>query len=197
MSANDVHIYKVNDLFLSVQAEGANAGKSAVFVRFSGCNLSCPFCDTNHEPFMEMTAEEIDREIGRLTNGDTRTLVVFTGGEPCMQLTREEEIGKGYTRAVETNGTLPIPGWVEWKTISPKSILPDSAYLSASEVKFLCGLLPEWYAVQTVATHPWLRGFIQPLERDGKMNIDEAVAFVNRHPEFTLSVQWHKLTGVK
>lgn len=191
--------YKVNEIYLSIQAEGANAGCSAVFVRFSGCNLSCPFCDTNHEPYTEMTADEIDREIGRMSGGDTKTLVVFTGGEPCMQLDNGEEIGRGYTRALETNGTLPIPKWIGWVTLSPKSIFPERGfdYTRISEIKFLYGLLPDWYMVRTVSNRPWMKAYIQPLERDGKMNVEEAISFVNEHPEFRLSVQWHKLLGVR
>ena len=191
--------YKVNEIFHSVQAEGANAGRPAVFVRFSGCNLSCPFCDTNHAPAVEMTGAEIDREIDRLANGDTRTLVVFTGGEPCMQLEGGERLANGYTTAMETNGTLEVPRWIDWVTVSPKSMLPTDAliYLKAKEVKFLCGLLPDWHMVKVAASHPYLKAYVQPLERDGKMNIEEAVAFVRAHPDFTLSVQWHKLLGVK
>ena len=191
--------YKVNEIFLSVQAEGANAGRSAVFVRFAGCNLSCPFCDTNHAPHVEMTGAEIGAEVDRLAHGDTRTLVVFTGGEPCMQLDNGERLAEGYTRAVETNGTLPIPRWLDWITVSPKSMLDNScsAYIRGNEVKFLCGLLPDWYMVKVAATHPLLKPYVQPLEEDGKMNVADAVEFVNAHPEFTLSVQWHKLLGVR
>ena len=78
--------YKVNEIFRSVQTEGRNPGRSAVFVRFSGCNLDCPFCDTNHETFAEMTKEQIDDRIEKLSGGNENVLVVFTGGEPTLQL---------------------------------------------------------------------------------------------------------------
>lgn len=76
--------YKINEIFRSVQAEGANAGRSAVFVRFAGCNLKCKFCDTAHEPYVEMTKAEIEAKIDELSDSDSSVLVVFTGGEPTL-----------------------------------------------------------------------------------------------------------------
>ena len=74
--------YRINEIFYSVQAEGRNAGRPAVFVRFAGCNLSCPFCDTNHEPHTEMTQEQIESEVARLdshnANNEPSAMVVFT-----------------------------------------------------------------------------------------------------------------------
>ena len=186
-------VYKVNEIFRSVQAEGANTGRPCVFVRFSGCNLKCPFCDTDHDPYKEMTAAEIDAEIDRLSRGNPDLLVVFTGGEPCLQLVEEEVIGGMRPKAVETNGTLPVPKWIGWTTISPKSKLPFEAYRGAQEIKVLMGMFDEEYMAGLERLHPAL--YVQPLEKAGKMNIRECLDFLERRPAWRLSVQWHKLTG--
>lgn len=143
--------YKINEIFRSVQAEGMNSGKSAVFVRFSGCNLDCKFCDTNHETFTEMTAASIDGEIEKLSLGNSNVLVVFTGGEPTMQLREDEVIGGRHPKAVETNGILPAPTWINWVTISPKTKLPLANLKRASEVKVLYSYFEDSYLVDTLS----------------------------------------------
>ena len=190
--------YKVNEIFYSVQAEGANAGRAAVFVRFSGCNLQCPFCDTDHFPYALMTGEEIDAEINRLA-ANKSVLVVFTGGEPLMQLNSQEELAKGYHRAIESNGTLPVPSWWginDWLTISPKTKLTMEQLSAADEVKILHSLLPDEY-VKEIEGKVDARLFVQPIEKDGKFDIEPVVQFIQQNPAWTLSVQWHKLTGVR
>ena len=110
---------KVNEIFYSIQGEGFHAGEAAVFIRFAGCNLSCPFCDTNHHPFKEMTEDEICAEVEKYPS----RLVVITGGEPTLQLTASL-VGKLHRLhrdvAIETNGTREIPNGVDWVTVSPK-----------------------------------------------------------------------------
>ena len=117
--------YRANEIFYSIQAEGRNAGCPAVFVRFAGFNLKCPFCDTNHEPYKEMKQEEIEAEVNRLDPtpaGEHQAMVVFTGGEPTLQLGDESPNGIcwGRYRAMETNGIIPAPHWIEWVTIPPR-----------------------------------------------------------------------------
>lgn len=187
--------YKVNEIFRSVQAEGRNSGTPCVFVRLAGCNLACPFCDTDHDPFTEMSAEEIDRRIDELANGDPDLLIVFTGGEPCLQLKESEVIGGTRPKAIETNGTLPVPKWIGWVTVSPKSELPLESYRGASEVKVLMGQLSEEYLAKLEETHAAL--YVQPLERAGKMNMRECLDFLKRRPRWKLSVQYHKLIGIR
>ena len=83
--------YKVNEIFYSVQAEGRKSGRPAIFVRFSGCNLQCPFCDTNHEPYRLMTKEEIEKEVDELDkDSDSKAMIVMTGGEPTLQVDDDE-----------------------------------------------------------------------------------------------------------
>lgn len=187
--------YKVNEIFRSVQAEGANSGRQAVFVRFAGCNLKCKFCDTAHEQGEDMTAEEIDAKIDKLSNGDKGLLVVFTGGEPCMQLKEDEPLGGGRRTTVETNGTLPVPGWIDWVTVSPKTSLKPESLKRASEVKVLCGMFDEDSLKSLEGLHCAL--YMQPMEKNGDMNVKECLAFLKGHPCWRLSVQWHKLIGVR
>lgn len=190
--------YKVNEIFHSVQAEGENAGRAAVFVRFAGCNLKCPFCDTNHEPFIEMTGEEINAEITRLAP-DRKTLVVFTGGEPLLQLSSEEVLADGYPRAVETNGIFSLPSWWganDWCTVSPKCDLTSQQLSKANEVKLLHGLTPNMVeACSALPSEVWL--YVQPIERNGKFDVMDAINFIQKNPRWKLSVQWHKITGVR
>ena len=118
-------MYIINEIFCSLQGEGFWTGTPMVFVRFSGCNLKCPFCDTDHAKGTEMTAEEIVAEAVRIGGGCGRVCV--TGGEPSLQLDPilvEAFHAEGFKVHVETNGTRPLSGGVDWITVSPKSEVP-------------------------------------------------------------------------
>lgn len=188
-------IYRINEIFRSVQAEGANAGRSAVFVRFAGCNLNCRFCDTNHDPYKEMTAAEINAEVERLTRGDKTVLIVFTGGEPTIQLKEDEVLGGENPKAIETNGLITPPSWIGWVTVSPKTKIDPKHLRRANEMKVLYGFLPDDYLLSLIGIHAAL--YVQPLEANGFMNTHDCVKFITEHPQFRLSIQWHKLTGVR
>jgi organic radical activating enzyme len=110
---------KVNEIFYSLQGEGCHSGTPAVFVRLSGCNLRCPFCDTRHEHGTEMSVAEVVEAVRQYP----AHLVVVTGGEPALQLTPslvDALHAAGRRVAVETNGTRPLPANVDWVTLSPK-----------------------------------------------------------------------------
>ena len=123
-------MFRVNDIFYSLQGEGYNTGRAAVFVRFAGCNLRCPFCDTEFDSYREMTGEEIVAEIKHLSFTDSgqreaefRLLVVITGGEPTLQVdeTFVDLLHQhGFEVAMESNGTRPAPKNIDWLTVSPK-----------------------------------------------------------------------------
>ena len=193
---------KVNEIFYSLQGEGRNAGRAAIFVRFSGCNLHCDFCDTNHRPYKEYTEDEIMREIAKYP----AKLVVFTGGEPTLQLTESlvdkcHNIGK--VVAIETNGTRRVPKNVDWVTVSPKTAYVGVAgrthLFKADEVKVVydgkhdCkeqahGITADYYYVQPCDTGDQERN---------KEIVAQCVAFVQDNPEWALSVQTHKIIGVR
>ena len=111
--------FRVNDIFYSLQGEGRNTGRAAVFIRFAGCNMKCSFCDTEFNSFTEMTADEIVKAIADYP----ARFVVLTGGEPTLQV-GEDFIdllhAHGYEVAMESNGTLPAPKNLDWLTVSPK-----------------------------------------------------------------------------
>jgi organic radical activating enzyme len=114
-------MYRVNEIFYSLQGEGYHTGRAAVFIRFAGCNLRCPFCDTDFDSYTDMTAEQI---LAAISDYPSR-FVVLTGGEPTLQVT-EPFIDllhqHGYEVAMESNGTRPAPKNLDWLTVSPKNI---------------------------------------------------------------------------
>ena len=110
---------KINEIFYSLQGEGYHTGTPAVFVRFSGCNLKCGFCDTRHEEGVMMTDEEIIAEVKKYP----AVMVILTGGEPSLWID-DHLIGllhqAGKYVCIETNGTRPLPAAIDWITCSPK-----------------------------------------------------------------------------
>ena len=124
---------RINEIFESLQGEGFHTGTAAVFVRFSGCNLRCPFCDTQHETYTEMSEEDIARKVSQYN----APWVILTGGEPSLQATetlvdRLHALGKRV--AMETNGTHAVPTNLDWLTLSPKEG-KDPMLTQADEVK--------------------------------------------------------------
>ncbi|MBO7540482.1 MAG: radical SAM protein [Bacteroidales bacterium] len=191
---------KVNEIFHSLQGEGYNTGKAAVFVRLAGCNLQCSFCDTDHAAYKEMSEEQIADTVAQYPV----TLVVITGGEPALQLTSsliDRLHAKRKTVAVETNGTLPLPDNVDWITVSPKQDFVGEegkcVITRANEVKVIfdgehpvsdCGITAEHY-------------FVQPCDtgntRKNRKISNLCVKFVKQNPKWRLSLQTHKLLGIK
>ena len=107
---------RVNEIFYSLQGEGFFTGTPSIFIRFSGCNLKCPFCDTDHSPHTEMSPQEI----AKASSAYPATHVVLTGGEPSLQVTEEliELLhAEGKFVAIETNGTHPIPDNIDRKSV--------------------------------------------------------------------------------
>ena len=189
---------KVNEIFYSIQGEGFHAGEAAVFIRFAGCNLSCPFCDTNHHPFKEMTEDEICAEVEKYPS----RLVVITGGEPTLQLTASL-VGKLHRLhrevAIETNGTREIPNGVDWVTVSPKNDFVANGkpvIKRADEVKIvfdgtntptrdICAL---YYYIQPCDTGD--------AERNKEI-LAQCVEFVKNNPSWKLSLQQQKILNVR
>jgi 7-carboxy-7-deazaguanine synthase len=214
--------YTVKEIFYTLQGEGANSGRPAVFCRFAGCNLwtgresdraraVCTFCDTDFvgvgpDGGRFASAEALAEAVlgrwpaawvreGRATGG--RPLVVCTGGEPLLQLDEtaiEALHARGFEVAVETNGTqAAVPG-LDWICVSPKAGAP-LVQRSGDELKLVFpqpGLLPE--ALEGLDFRHLL---LQPMDGPDRLaNTAAAVAYCQRHPRWRLSVQTHKMIGI-
>ncbi|MCM1163445.1 MAG: 7-carboxy-7-deazaguanine synthase QueE [Muribaculaceae bacterium] len=182
-------LYRVNEIFYSLQGEGYFTGTPVVFLRFSGCNLRCSFCDTDHEQGTEM---EIDTLVNRLLSYPSRHLVI-TGGEPSLQTDRllvEVLHDAGFYVQIETNGTHPLPDNIDWVTCSPKADGPV-VLDRIDELKVVyTGDDPEILASGLNALHY----FLQPCSG---ANIPQTVEYVLAHPYWRLSLQTHKLIDIK
>jgi organic radical activating enzyme len=192
-----MHTYRINEMFYSIQGEGEFAGTPAVFVRFSGCNLACPWCDTDHSHAEEMTRDEMENAVRGLLAGRDGAIIVLTGGEPALQLRDDEPLFRDFACriCIETNGTCPVPGWVDWVTVSPKNAL-SPIVPRANELKFV--FEPEHIPYYLSMQDAGCAKYIQPLARkDGTSNLHDALDFVLAHPRFKLSVQLHKIIGVR
>ena len=192
---------RVNEIFYSLQGEGFHTGTPAVFIRFSGCNLQCPFCDTQHQEGKEMTEGDIIEEVSRYK----ANLVVVTGGEPALQLTEslvEMLHFLGKTVAVETNGTVELPKNVDWITLSPKdAFLGEKAMpvlREADELKIVYDgeNEPKFYGNIKINHR-----FLQPCDTgDAAKNAEitkKTIEFCKEHPEWRLSLQTHKILNIR
>ncbi len=201
--------YTVHEMFLTVQGEGANLGRVAVFVRFAGCNLwsgreedrataVCRFCDTSFVGGVKYaSAVELADAVAALFPGEVCRFCVLTGGEPLLQvdaLLVAALRSRGFRVAVETNGTQALPCRVDWVCISPKAgarvVLTD-----ADELKLVFpqeGVSPEQFHGFS-ANHYWLSPMDGP---DLAKNIAKTAAYCLAHPEWRLNIQAHKTWGI-
>ena len=199
-------MYRVNDIFYSLQGEGHNTGRAAVFIRFAGCNLRCSFCDTEFDTYREMTAEEI---VASISTYPAR-FVVLTGGEPTLQV--DEAFvdllhQHGFEVAMESNGTRPAPKNLDWLTVSPKisgeKWKVESGWRLPDELKVVFDedTVPETYlpSPSTLSLSPIL--YLQPCDTgNAERNaiiINRCIDYIKEHPQWRLSLQTHKLIGFK
>lgn len=207
--------YTVKEIFYTLQGEGRHAGRAAVFCRFSGCNLwsgreqdrataACNFCDTDFVGTGEdggkfTTATELAQGIADEWRGMGGVpYVVFTGGEPLLQLDAaliDAMHAAGFEIAVETNGTLAAPAGIDWICVSPKS---NNALVQTTghELKLVYpqfDALPERFASLQFA-HFYLQPMDNVLQND---NTRAAIDYCQNHPQWQLSLQTHKLTGIR
>jgi 7-carboxy-7-deazaguanine synthase len=209
--------YAVKELFYTLQGEGANAGRPAVFCRFAGCNLwsgreadraaaVCRFCDTEFVGTdgpgggRFATADQLAAAVtAAWPAGDpgARPLVVCTGGEPLLQLDApliDALHAAGFEIAVETNGTLPRPTGLDWVCVSPKAEA-ELVLTEGDELKLVYpqeGAPPERYA----GLH-FREFFLQPMDGpEREANTRAALAYCLAHPRWRLSLQTHKLLGI-
>ncbi len=214
--------YAVKEIFLTLQGEGLNAGRRAVFLRFSGCNLwsgreqdragaQCTFCDTD---FVGMDgdnggryhnaatlAARVDGLWARELSGVVPTapkLVVVTGGEPMLQLDAaliDALHARGFEIALETNGTLPVPDTVDWVTVSPKAGT-TVIQRRGDELK----LVWPQRGIDPAAMEGWAfrHRLVQPMDGpEIEQNREAAIRYVLRNPGWRLSVQTHKMVGIR
>jgi 7-carboxy-7-deazaguanine synthase (Cx14CxxC type) len=208
--------YAVKECFLTVQGEGGQAGRAAVFLRFAGCNLwnglerdrpsaICDFCDTDFVgtdgdgggKFVDAAAlaEHVQ---ARWIGGEGDRLVVCTGGEPLLQLDPvliEALHARGFAIAVETNGTVAAPDGLDWICVSPKADAPV-VQTRGHELKLV---FPQARAMPERFEHlDFERFWLQPMDGpDQAANTAAAVAWCLQHPRWRLSVQTHKYIGVR
>lgn len=180
--------YPVCEIFYSLQGEGTHTGMPAVFLRFSGCNLRCPFCDTDHSRSVPMTAREI---VERIAAFPAHT-VILTGGEPALHIDSpliEALRSAGLRIHIETNGTLPLPPGIDWVTLSPKGA--PLALTEADEVKVVYQGSDPRELCKGIRT---ARLLLQPCSGE---NIPQTVEWVMAHPDWRLSLQTHKLISIQ
>lgn len=179
---------RINEIFYSLQGEGFHTGTPAVFVRLSGCNLKCEFCDTDFTAFTPMTVDEIVTEVSKYP----ASTVILTGGEPSLQniaplIDTLHQAGKKVH--IETNGTRPLPATIDWVTCSPK---PGGslALTRCDELKVVyTGQDVEAIAHTISADHH----FLQPCSG---LNTPAVIDYILSHPHWRLSLQTHKLLSI-
>lgn len=191
---------KINEIFYSLQGEGFWTGTPMVFLRLAGCNLHCPFCDTEWKSFEEMSENEI---LEAITQFPTHKICI-TGGEPCLQLT-ESFVNRlhqnDFTVHVESNGTIIPPPNVDWLTVSPKApFLSDGkgklAIDSCDELKLLYPSNPEQFS-NIKATYRFLQPIDESDPEKTRINRSATIDYICSHPEWRLSLQIHKFLKIK
>jgi 7-carboxy-7-deazaguanine synthase len=207
--------YTVKEIFYTLQGEGAQSGRAAVFCRFAGCNLwsgreedrsraVCQFCDTDFvgtgpDGGKFSSAAELAEAIDRSWAGrGGRKYVVCTGGEPLLQLDVKliDALHKrGFEVAVETNGTKPAPASLDWICVSPKAGAPF-VQTTGNELKLV---YPQENAPpEKFAELDFQHFFLQPMDgTDTAFNTERAIEYCLAHPRWRLSIQTHKLVGLR
>ena len=208
---------KINEIFYSLQGEGHHEGYPSVFIRFSGCNLSCPFCDTKHDKGIFMDDDAIIHAV-KLYKADW---IVLTGGEPALSIDADFihllRRATGKKIAIETNGTVPLPVGIDWITCSPKTgicrpgglkpgeepLNPDFANVVipyANEIKVVdVGQdLDPYFSLKCKGedTIMYLQPCYVPDEEEFAKNRLRTVRRVLADPRWTLSVQLHRFLGI-
>lgn len=210
-------MYSVKEIYVTLQGEGMQSGRRAVFCRFAGCNLwsglerdrakaICRFCDTQFVGIdgpgggkfknAEALAQACMAVWGS-ANGNTRPLIVLTGGEPMLQVDEafiDALHDAGFEIAIETNGTLPVPRTIDWICVSPKAGA-DLVQRSGDELKLVYP--QEELSPDEMEALKFDSFLLQPMDSDEQAeNTQAALSYCLKHPKWRLSIQTHKLMGI-
>lgn len=186
---------RVNEIFYSLQGEGEHTGKPAVFVRFAGCNLKCPFCDTDFTSYTEMTEDEIVGAVRQYPSN----IVILTGGEPTLQLTSSllYKLCEAKRQVhIETNGTKQLPeGPINWVTCSPKYATLHIQRIDELKVVYQGQDMTPYddIAAKVYSLQPCDTG-------DSVKNqeiLQQTINYILQHPKWKLSLQTHKIINVR
>ena len=193
--------FKINEIFYSLQGEGYFTGVPSIFIRFSGCNLRCPFCDTAHQQGILMDVENIVSEACKYPASH----IVLTGGEPSLFINDEFVSAlksKGKFIAIETNGTHTIPSNIDWITLSPKFEFCNTE--DAFPKIYECNELKVVFSGQDLSIYDRFHAdhyFLQPCDMaDREQNRRIITSTINAcltNPKWRLSLQVHKLLGIR
>ena len=186
---------RVNEIFYSLQGEGHHTGTPAVFVRLSGCNLRCSFCDTDFSSYTEMSEAEIVAEVMRYPS----RVVVITGGEPTLQLTTSllRQLSQhGCQVHIETNGTHRLPaGPISWVVCSPKDAPLRIQRIDELKVVYTGQNMTQYDGIsaQVYSLQPCDTGDAQ---RNHQL-LEQTIQYILEHPKWKLSLQTHKILNVR
>ena len=190
---------KVNEIFYSLQGEGGRTGMASIFIRLSGCNLACDFCDTDFANGEAMSADQI---LERISHYPCRQ-IVWTGGEPTLQLTDDIVVffkEKGYWQAIETNGTHRIPSGIDYIACSPKQNFGKIKTLMP-EVDELRFPIKNGDVLPNIQILPKAKKYLLSPIFDGnnvvRENIDYCIHLILDNPQWGLSLQIHKFIGIR
>lgn len=195
--------YRIKEMVLTLQGEGARAGTAVVLLRFEGCNLECDFCDTNYTGtdgngggIFKTPSELADAVQGKWLSKNSLN-VLCTGGEPFMQLDSplvQEFHARGFSVLVETNGTIPAPEHIDWVCVSPKTNTIPVQNIG-DEIKIVWpqeGMDPKIFE-KLEFNNFW----IQPkFDTDYKKNLQASIEYCLANPKWRLSIQIHRFTGM-
>lgn len=189
----------VNEIFYSLQGEGGRTGEASIFIRLTRCNLACSFCDTDFDEGKDMAMDEILKAIQPYPC----KWIIWTGGEPTIQLTDEHLVyfrERGYKQAIETNGTRKVPSLIDYITCSPKqdyeSVKNRIPFAHEIRIPIKAGdQIPDISIFPKADNY-----FLSPIFDADKINTDNinyCVELIKENPQWRLSLQIHKLIHIE
>ena len=191
---------KVKEIFYSLQGEGGRQGAASVFIRLSGCNLNCDFCDTDFSGGEEMSWKQILSSIRQFPC----RWIVWTGGEPTLQLTDACLLffkQAGFCQAIESNGSNRLSALLDYTVVSPKGCVDDARKINpkVTEVRLPMRVNDAIPPIESLpqAEHYFLSPVFTATQAETKANIAYCVEQVKQHPEWRLSLQVHKWIGIE